>query len=170
MIGRTVDALGRAAAWLNLGMVGATCVVVALRYAFDTGAIFLQESIVYMHGAAFLAGLSYALRHDAHVRVDLLYSRMAPRRRALVDLVGHVALLMPLCAAVFVVSLPYAADSWAVLERSPEVAGIPAVFVLKTLIPAAAALLFAQAAALAAGRVRALRAGGECGECGERSG
>lgn len=157
MISRAVDALGRAAAWLNLGMVGASCIVVALRYAFDTGAIFLQESIVYLHGAAFLAGLSYALRHDAHVRVDILYSRMAPRRRALVDLLGHVVLLMPLCVAIFVVALPYAAASWAVLERSPEVAGIPAVFVLKTLIPASAALLFAQAAALAAGRWRELR-------------
>lgn len=157
MIDRLVDRIGRGVAWLNVGMVGATCVVVVLRYAFDTGAIFLQESVVYMHGAAFLCGLAYALRHDAHVRVDLLYSRMGTKGRSVVNLVGHVALLMPLCATVVIVSWPYAAESWAVLERSPEVAGIPAVFLLKTLIPVSAALLLLQAAALAVREANALR-------------
>ena len=157
MIDRVVDAVGRGVAWLNLGMVGVTCVVVVLRYAFDTGAIFLQESVVYMHGAAFLCGLAYALQHDAHVRVDLLYSRMPEMRKATVDLVGHVLLLMPLCATILIVSWPYAAESWAVLEGSPEVAGIPAVFLLKTLIPVSAVLLLLQAASLAFGEAVALR-------------
>lgn len=149
MIDRVVDAIGRGVAWLNLGMVVVTCVVVVLRYAFDTGAIFLQESVVYMHGAAFLCGLAYALQHDAHVRVDLLYSRMPEMRKATVNLVGHLLLLMPLCATIVIVSWPYAAESWAVLEGSPEVAGIPAVFLLKTLIPVSAALLLLQAGSLA---------------------
>ncbi len=148
MIDRAIDAIGRAAAWLNLGMVLVTCVVVALRYAFDSGAIFLQESVVYLHGAAFLLGLSYALQHDAHVRVDVLYARLGGRSRALVDMLGHVLFLMPLCATVAVVSSGYAMRSWAVLEGSPEVGGVPAVFLLKTLIPISAVLLFMQAAAL----------------------
>ena len=157
MIDRVVDAIGRGVAWLNLGMVAVTCVVVLLRYAFDTGAIFLQESVVYMHGAAFLCGLAYALQHDAHVRVDLLYSRMPETRKATVNLVGHVLLLMPLCATIVIVSWPYAAESWAVLEGSPEVAGIPAVFLLKTLIPVSAALLLLQASSLALREALVLR-------------
>ena len=157
MIDRVVDAVGRGVAWLNLGMVAVTCVVVVLRYAFDTGAIFLQESVVYMHGAAFLCGLAYALQHDAHVRVDLLYSRMPEMRKATVNLVGHVLLLMPLCATIVIVSWPYAAESWAVLEGSPEVAGIPAVFLLKTLIPVSAALLLLQAGSLALREALVLR-------------
>ena len=148
MIDRAIDAIGRTAAWLNLGMVLVTCVVVALRYAFDSGAIFLQESVVYLHGAAFLLGLSYALQHDAHVRVDVLYARLGGRSRALVDILGHVLFLMPLCATVAVVSSGYAMRSWAVLEGSPEVGGVPAVFLLKTLIPISAVLLFMQAATL----------------------
>lgn len=157
MIDRVVDGIGRTVAWLNLGMVVVTCVVVVLRYAFDTGAIYLQESVVYMHGAAFLCGLAYALRHDAHVRVDLLYSRMPEIRKAIVNLVGHVVLLMPLCTTIVIVSWPYAAESWAVLEGSPEVAGIPAVFLLKTLIPVSAFLLLLQAASLAVGEAVTLR-------------
>ncbi|MYE07061.1 MAG: TRAP transporter small permease subunit [Chloroflexi bacterium] len=157
MIDRVVDGIGRTVAWLNLGMVVVTCVVVVLRYAFDTGAIYLQESVVYMHGAAFLCGLAYALQHDAHVRVDLLYSRMPEIRKAIVNLVGHVVLLMPLCTTIVIVSWPYAAESWAVLEGSPEVAGIPAVFLLKTLIPVSAFLLLLQAASLAVGEAVTLR-------------
>lgn len=149
MIDRLVDAVGRAAAWLNVGMVAATCVVVTLRYAFDTGAIFLQESVVYLHGFGFLLGLSYALKHDAHVRVDVFYSRFRPGVRAAVNLVGHLLLLMPLAVVVVFTSWGYVAESWAVLEGSPEVGGIPGVFVLKTAIPAAAVLLFVQSAALA---------------------
>ena len=157
MIERAIDAVGRTAAWLNLGMVAVTCVVVALRYVFDVGAIFLQESVVYLHGTAFLLGLSYALRHDAHVRVDVFYSRLGRRAKTLVDFSGHLLLLMPLCATVAVVGADYALRSWAVLEGSPEVGGVPAVFLLKTLIPVSAVLLFLQAAALAARDFKRLR-------------
>ena len=149
VIDKVVDAIGRGAAWLNLAMVGVTCVVVALRYAFDTGTIFLQESVVYLHGAAFLFGLSYALQHDAHVRVDILYSQASHRTQALVNGLGHTLFLMPLCIVVVVFSWNYTISSWAVLEGSSEVAGVPAVFLLKTLIPVSAALLFAQAGSLA---------------------
>lgn len=151
-----IDAVGRGAAWLNLGMVAVTCVVVVLRYAFDTGAIFLQESVVYLHGAALLTGLSYALRHDAHVRVDVLYSRLAPRARSWVNVLGHALFLAPLAAAVVVLSWGYVADSWAVLEGSQEVGGVPAVFLLKTLMPLAAFLLLLQAGALVARGIREL--------------
>jgi len=156
-IDRLIDRLGSAAAWLNVAMVAVTCIVVALRYALDAGAIFLQESVVYMHGAAFLTGLSYALRHDAHVRVDVLYSRMTARSRAAVNLAGHALLLAPLCVTVMVASWSYVGKSWAVLEGSAEVAGVPAVFLLKTLIPVAAALLLLQAVSLAIGDLRTLR-------------
>ena len=158
MIDRFVDAVGRAAAWLNVGMVAATCVVVTLRYAFDTGAIFLQESVVYLHGFAFLLGLSYALKHDAHVRVDVFYSRFKPSVRAGVNLVGHLLLLLPLAVVIVVTSWGYVAESWAVLEGSAEVGGVPAVFLLKTAIPASAALLFVQGGALAWAEWRKLHA------------
>ena len=153
-IERAIDAVGRGVAWLNLGMVAVTCVVVALRYVFDTGAIFLQESVVYLHGAALLAGLSYALKHDAHVRVDVLYSRLAPRSRVWVNVLGHALFLAPLAVAIVVLSWGYVVDSWAVLEGSQEVGGVPAVFLLKTLIPLAAFLLLLQAGALVARGIR----------------
>ena len=157
MIERVVEALGRAAAWLNIGMAVVACVVVVLRYAFDSGSIFLQESVVYLHGFAFLSGFSYALKHDVHVRVDVLYARMSLRAQRRVDLLGHVLLLMPLCVVLVITSAPYAWQSWLVLEGSSEVAGVPAVFVLKTLLPFSALLLFLQALAMSQREVRQLR-------------
>lgn len=156
-IDRVVDAVGRAVAWLNLGMVGITCVVVTLRYAFEVGTIFLQESVVYLHGTAFLIGLSYALQHDAHVRVDIIYSRLSKRTQALVNGLGHTLLLMPLTVAIIWFSWDYTISAWVVLEGSSEVAGVPAVFLLKTLIPVSALLLCLQAGTLGWRELRSLR-------------
>lgn len=156
-IDKVVDAVGRAAAWLNLAVVGITCVVVTLRYAFEVGTIFLQESVLYLHGTAFLVGLSYALQHDAHVRVDIIYSRLSRRTKSLVNGLGHTLLLLPLCLAIAGFSWDYTLRAWIVLEGSAEVAGVPAVFLLKTLIPASAALLFLQAGALGWREFRSLR-------------
>ena len=143
-----VDALGRGVAWLTFAMVLLTGVVVVLRYAFDVGAIFLQEAVVYLHGLAFLVGLSYGLRHDGHVRVDLIYSKLTPARKEFVNFVGHLIFMLPLAITIAWISTPYALKSWAILEGSAEVGGLQAVFVLKSLIPLTAVLLAAQSLSL----------------------
>ena len=157
MIDQTINRVGRGAAWLNLGMVRATCIVVALRYAMGTGAIALQESVIYMHAIALSGGLAYTLQHDAHVRVDLLYARLGERGKAWVNLCGHLFLLLPTCICIALVSLPYAVRSWSILEGSPEVGGVPAVFLLKSLLPASAALLALQGATMAWREAQGLR-------------
>ena len=113
------------------------------------GAIFLQESVVYLHGAAFLTGLSTPSSTMPTSASTSSTRACRGRSQALVNGLGHTLLLMPLCIAIVVFSWDYAKSSWAVLEGSAEVAGVPAVFVLKTLIPVSAALLFVQAGSLA---------------------
>jgi len=144
-----IDALieisGRAVSWLSLGMVVITCTVVVLRYGFDTGAIALQESVAYMHALVFMIGLSYALKHDRHVRVDLLFSRLSERNRQRINLIGHLGLLLPICLVITMESFDYVMRSWAISEGSPEAGGIPGVYLLKTLIPLSALLLSMQA-------------------------
>ena len=160
MIDRLIDGIGRSIAWLTLAMVAVTCVTLVLRYGFDMGAIMLQESVLYMHGAVFMLGFSYTLRHDGHVRVDLVYSRMSDRRRSIVNLAGHVVLMTPLCLALTYFSLDYVTNSWSILEGSQEVDGIRGVYLLKTLIPASACLLLLQTGLLAVREVQRLRAEG----------
>ncbi len=126
---------GRALAWLGLGMALITALIVILRYGFNVGSIMAQESVIYMHGALFLLGAAYALKTGAHVRVDIFYRNFSPRAQAWVNSLGGIVFLLPLCVFITVSSWNYVAESWAMRETSAEPGGIPAVFVLKTLIP-----------------------------------
>jgi TRAP-type mannitol/chloroaromatic compound transport system permease small subunit len=145
----TNDWIGRVLAWLTLGMVLVTFAVVLMRYVFGLGSTILQESVVYMHAIVFMACAGYALVHNGHVRCDIFYGAASPRAKAIIDLVGTFVFLIPTCILVFWVTWPYAAASWAVLEGSPEGRmGIPAVFLLKTLILVFAGLLALQAVSL----------------------
>lgn len=143
------DGIGRGLSWLTLGMVLVTFAVVLMRYVFGLGSTLLQESVVYMHAIVFMACAGYALVYNAHVRCDIFYSTASPRAKAIVDLIGTFFFLIPMCLLIFWVTWPYAAASWAMLEGSPEGRmGIPAVFLLKTLILVFAALLALQSVSL----------------------
>ncbi len=139
-----MDGIGRSLAWLTLLMGAITFAIVLFRYGFDLGAIAAQESVLYLHAAVFMLGIPYALKQDEHVRVDVLYSRLSASGRARVNLIGHGLFLIPTALTLLWLSLPYAAASWRILEGSPEVGGIPAVFLLKSLIPLMCLLLFLQ--------------------------
>ncbi len=146
---RFSELTGAAVAWLTILMVLGTFIVVVLRYAFDLGWIALQESITWMHAAVFMLGAAYTLKEDEHVRVDIFYRRMPGNRKAIVDLIGTLVFLLPVSIFLAVSSWDYVATSWSIQESSREAGGLPYPFVpiLKSLIPATAALLGLQALA-----------------------
>ncbi|MGB0749631.1 MAG: TRAP transporter small permease subunit [Magnetospiraceae bacterium] len=141
--------IGTAVAWLALVMVVVQFAVVVLRYVFGLGFIMMQESVIYMHSLVFMVGAGYTLLHGGHVRVDIFYSAASPKRKALVDLLGCLLLLLPVCILLFWASLPYVELSWSSYEGSKETSGIQAVFLLKTVILIFAALLTLQGVGLA---------------------
>ena len=143
-IDRLNQILAHRVRWFAFAMVVITFSIAALRYTFSIGSIALQESVIYLHGTLFMLAIPYALQRDDHVRVDLLYSRLSKKHQSWIDITGHLLLLLPLCGFLVVVSLPYVAASWRIAEGSSEVGGIPAIFLLKSLIPAMAILLFLQ--------------------------
>jgi TRAP-type mannitol/chloroaromatic compound transport system permease small subunit len=148
-IDRCNAAIGRAAAWAAVFIVVVQFGVVVLRYAFGTGSIWLSESILYGHAALFMLAAAWTLREQGHVRVDVFYAQAAPRRKAMIDLGGALVLLVPFMLVLALLALPYVAQSWAVLERSRDTSGLPAVFLLKTLIPVFAILFALQGIAQA---------------------
>jgi len=149
--------LGRALAWLTLLMVLVMASVVVLRYGWGHGSVLLQDLVMYCYAAVFLLGAGYALRQDGHVRVDILYRRFTPNGQAWVNLCGTVLFLLPFCAFVVWSSWDYVALSWRIREVSPEPDGIPAVFLLKTAIPAMAITLALQGVAEALRAIQQLR-------------
>ncbi len=130
-----IERLGRAVAWLCLFMVLITFAIVVLRYGFSLGWIALQESVLYLHAAFFMLGCSYALQHNEHVRVDIFYRKMSQKKQAIVNLVGHLALLWPVALFILLMSFDYVAVSWRIGEESQEAGGLPFVYLLKALIP-----------------------------------
>ena len=148
-IDRLNTAVGRGVAWLTLAIVLGQFALVVARYVFGFGSIWLTEGVLYGHATLFLLAAAWTLRVGGHVRVDIFYADAAPPVKAAVDFLGALLLLLPFTLVVLMFSAPYAARSWAILERSQEVGGLPLVFLLKTLIPLFAVLLALQGVAQA---------------------
>lgn len=152
---------GKASAWLTLFMVLVTFVIVVMRYVFDAGLIWLQESVIWMHSVVFMMGAAYTLQQEDHVRVDVFYRTMSARRRAWVDLLGVIIFLLPLCVFLAWKSFDFVTASWGLREASRESGGLPYPLIplLKTvllLMPAAVAL---QGIALLLRSLKTLRQG-----------
>jgi TRAP-type mannitol/chloroaromatic compound transport system permease small subunit len=126
--------LCRLVSGFTLLMVLITFLIVVLRYGFNLGWIAMQESVMYLHAMVFLLGAAHTLRVNEHVRVDIFYRRFSPKKQAKVDIFGGLLLLMPVNIFIFMVSFEYVMRSWRVMETSQEAGGMPAVFLLKTLI------------------------------------
>ena len=127
-----------------LAMAVAVGLVVVLRYVLDIGSIALQETVTYLHAGIFMLGTALTLQRGAHVRVDIFYRRFSRRTQAWVDSVGAIVFLLPMCVFIAWVSWDYVLRAWFIREASPDPGGLPAVYLLKTLIPLLAGTLIVQ--------------------------
>ena len=160
-IDRTNEWVGRGAYWLTLLMVGVGAYNALVRYLDRFTGLGLSSNTYielqwYMYSLIFLLGAAWTLKHDAHVRVDVLFARLTPRGRAWVNLGGALLFLLPFCILVIGMSWPTVYNSWAVLEVSPDPGGLPR-YPIKTAIPVAFFLLFLQGISLAIKQIAFLR-------------
>jgi TRAP-type mannitol/chloroaromatic compound transport system permease small subunit len=139
-----VDRLGRLVSWLTLVMVVLTFSIVVLRYGFNQGWIWLQESVTYLHAMVFMVAAAWAFQTDDHVRVDIFYRSKSSRYKTVVNLVGTLLFLVPFSLFLLLIGWDYVTASWATMESSREAGGLPLVFLLKSLILAMPALLLLQ--------------------------
>lgn len=168
-IDRLNDKLGRLSAWLVLFMALVTFVIVLLRYAFNLGWIWLQDSVTYAHGSLFLLAAAYAYLGGEHVRVDIFYQGMTPQKKAKVDLFGVLFLLFPMTGLILANSIPSVIKSWSILEGSREAGGMPGFFLVKTMVPLFAILLILQGISQATKSLQALRGETKSGEKNEEA-
>lgn len=138
------ESIGKTIAWGALAAVLLTFAVVVLRKFFDWGSIGLQEAALYFHALLFMAGAAYTFKHDGHVRVDIFYQKLTPKKQAWINLLGSLFLLIPFSVFVLWVSADYVGNSWQQLESSREAGGLPLVFILKSFIPLMGVLLLLQ--------------------------
>lgn len=142
-----VDLTGRATSWIALVIVVLMAVNVLLRYAFSWGSVWAQELEWHLLVPLIMFGMSYALLHGEHVRVDVLYARFSWRTQAIVDFVSAL-LSIAICAIFIWLTLSYVGQSWAIGEKSPDPGGLPFRFALKALLPLGFALMLAQSVAV----------------------
>jgi TRAP-type mannitol/chloroaromatic compound transport system permease small subunit len=135
---------GQLIRWLVLFMMCVQFVIVLLRYVFGVSNIAMNESVLYMHAGLFMLGAGYTLMTDDHVRVDIFYSKMTARGKASIDVFGHLVLMIPAIVMLLYWSWPTVRNAWSIYEGAISVGGIPASFLLKTLIPAFCVLLLVQ--------------------------
>ncbi len=142
------ERIGRLISWLVLimvllGVYNAVTRKLSQTIGVDLSSNSYIEGQWYMFSLVFLWGAGYALKHQAHVRVDILYSRVSERAKSWIEILGTCFFLFPLSVLIIWVSYSYAADSWMVLEGSPDPGGLPR-YLIKSAIPIAFILLIMQ--------------------------
>jgi len=155
-IERIVDILGECTSWLALVIVALMATNVLLRYLFSTGSVWAQELEWHLQVPLILFGMSYAMRHGEHVRVNILYARFPARAKVWVDLVSAF-LCVALCVLVIWLSLHYVQQAYVIDEGSPDPGGLPHRYLLKGLIPVGFGVLLLQSIAAALGSIERMR-------------
>jgi TRAP-type mannitol/chloroaromatic compound transport system permease small subunit len=118
---------------------------VVMRYAFSTSTVWLQELEWHLFGVVYMLGAAYTMLYDEHVRVDIVYSRYPPRKKAWTNFILYLLFFYPSAIMIIVTSWPFVRNSFQVLEGSPDPGGIPYRFVLKSVIIVGFLLLMVQA-------------------------
>src|ERR671939_259486 len=133
--------VGKAAAWLIMGLMFLVCGEVFKRYILNDPTAWIFDASNMFYGTLFMLAGAYTLAQNAHVRGDFLYSSMRPRTQAALDLVLYIVFFLPGIAALIYAGYDYAADSWHINEHSNVTAEGPPVYHFKAMIPVAGVLV-----------------------------
>lgn len=129
------EKLGKWTSWLTFILVILVCFDVISRYLFNSSSGAVQELEWHLFAIIFLVAAGYTLKHNEHVRVDVIYSRLSKKTQAIIDLVGSLLFLVPFCLLVIYASKNFVFTSFQIGETSPDSGGLPARYILKAILP-----------------------------------
>ena len=141
--------LGVITSWLTFILVLVTCYDVFTRYILNESSIALQELEWHLFAVIFLMAAAYTLLKDEHVRVDVFYSRFSEEKKAWINFLGAIFLLIPFCILAIYTSKDFVINSFLFKETSPDAGGLPARYILKAFIPVSFIFLLLQGISLA---------------------
>ena len=146
IIDRFTEWTGIAISWLVILLVLLVGYDVSMRYLFQSGSIGIQELEWHLFSIIFLIGAAYTLKHDEHVRLDVLYRSqfLNDKHHALIDAFGSLFILLPFCILIVVSAWPFISQAYIYNEASPDTGGLPARWLIKSMIPVGFALLILQ--------------------------
>jgi len=132
-----IDFIGFIVSILLIVMILNVAYDVAMRYIFHNSSIAMQELEWHLFAVIMLYGTGYALKHNAHVRVDFLYDNFSPKKKAWVNILGVIFFLLPLAFLVIYSSWDFVMDSYTTNEISEDPGGLPYRWIIKAQIPIA---------------------------------
>lgn len=138
------DRLGNSVSWLMFLMVVVVFSDVVGRYLFNKSSVFTQELEWHLFGLVYLLAAGYTMLYDEHVRIDILYAKWSPRKKAAVDFIMLFVMFLPSAIMVVYTSWPFVYHSVQVNEGSPDPGGIPFRWAYKSVIIVGFLLLMLQ--------------------------
>jgi len=135
---------GKASAWLIPILIGELVYDTIARYLFNAPTEWSYDISYMLYGAVFMGGAAYTLLLDEHVRIEVIYEKVSPRTRAIIDAVGYVVFFFPSIGALLYFGTKFTIKSWKLLETSGESMWSPPIYPFKTIIPITALLLIFQ--------------------------
>ena len=149
LVDRINERIGVLTSWLTALLVLVVSYDVFVRYLFGESSVGLQELEWHIFALIFLVGAAYTLKTNEHVRVDVFYTRFSTKRKAWLNLLGSIFLLIPFCIIIIISSQDFVSISFRLSETSPDAGGLPARYILKAFIPISFFLLLLEGIALA---------------------
>ena len=144
LIDKLTDNIANGLLYILIVLIVLVFSTVFFRYVFNMSYIIIQEIIMYLHALIFMFGISYALKENSHVKIDVLYNSLNKRTQRVISIAGLVSFILPTALFIIYVSIDMVTQSWMILEGSSEAGGLNLVFILKSLIPISGVLIFLQ--------------------------
>ena len=144
LIDKLTDNIASGLLYILIALIVLVFSTVFFRYVFNMSYIIIQEIIMYLHALIFMFGISYALKENSHVKIDVLYNTLNKRTQRVISIAGLVSFILPTALFIIYISIDMVTQSWMILEGSSEAGGLNLVFILKSLIPISGVLIFLQ--------------------------
>ena len=144
LIDKLTDNIANVLLYILIVLIVLVFSTVFFRYVFNMSYIIIQEIIMYLHALIFMFGISYALKENSHVKIDVLYNTLNKRIQRVISIAGLVSFILPTALFIIYISIDMVTQSWMILEGSSEAGGLNLVFILKSLIPISGVLIFLQ--------------------------
>lgn len=135
---------GSLARWLCVALVFVGAYDTIARYVFNAPTVWAYETMIMLGGATYALGWAYDHLHKSHIRVDVFYTRLSSRRKALTDLICAAIFFFPIMAILIKTSIWWARDAWKIGEVMIESYWYPPAAPFRTAVALGICLFFLQ--------------------------
>lgn len=142
-----VKRIAETTAWFNVLLMLVILIQVVMRYGFDRGLVPLEELMWHLYAVAFMIGMSYSICNDSHIRVDIVHMSLPKRLQHIFEIFGILFLLFPFLWVLFDHSIGWVYEAYRVGETSANPTGLPYRWIIKSIVPISAFLMFIAALA-----------------------